>query len=160
MKRSPLKRTGRLPHRRAKPRPGTNIALRRAYKLANGACELTPLFPADYLPTEGGLQALVPWDGEPLDLHHVLPGRKDLWSNFIRVRRQIHTPWGHNYRQDLTVICLAIKARKDELNVEELESCLKPGVRLRDWVEALLPRLKFSISRKCHADLTQRLGAA
>jgi hypothetical protein len=140
-------------------RKGENLKLRTLYRQANYNCELSVLFPEGMVPAERGFTALVGHD-DPIHVHHIMPGRKDLWSNLLSVRMQIHTAWGHDrYPNDLRIVCLAMKARKGELDVPELESCLKQRTVLKEWVEAQLPKLRLPIGKRMHRELLDYLEA-
>lgn len=156
-RRSPIARKTRIRRRGKKPRPGTNLALRERYKRQHVTCELSALFPEDLLPTERGFQAIV-GHGDPIDAHHIFNHpRLDAWSNLICVRGQIHA-WGHDhYPNDFRIICLAVKARKGELDQCELQSCLKAGAVFSEWVEAQYEKLRLPIGRRFHKELMKHL---
>lgn len=118
MKRTELKRKKRLnPKGKMTSKKFQGQALQAAYKQQFNFCELTPWFRANFPQWE--------INQTQLDLHHIRkPGRKDAWSNLIRVCRSIHA-FDDSHPKEMAVVCLWWKMKKGGLdwNVKELDTC-------------------------------------
>lgn len=118
MKRSPIKRK-LVP---TNSRPADDLELRREYREKHKRCELLPILIEAGIEREmnGGKYIL---EGAKPDIHHILKSprqRFDLWSNLVACCRTVHD-WDDNGKAvELKLLCLELKRRKGELNIEEL----------------------------------------
>lgn len=108
-------------------------AIQVAYKQANERCELTPWFKRHFREW--------PITMEQLDVHHIRkPGRKDCWSNMIRVCRSIHS-FDDQHPNEMAVVSLWHKLRKGGMdwNMKELDLC---GVgTVAGWIDRIEPKI-------------------
>jgi hypothetical protein len=60
------------------------------------------------------------------DLHHICPASKraDVVTNILAVCRLAHN-WAHDHRADASVLAIAVKVRKGELDREEMSRILR-----------------------------------
>lgn len=137
-RKTPIKR-GRKPmakKSKTNSRKFQDSVLREAYRQNNPECELTPWFKANFT----SLQIV----DRSLDLHHIRKlGRKDCWSNFIRVARSIHE-WDAVRPVEMAIICIWTKWRKQEINWTELDKCGNGTVA--GWLGRHRPEIEVFVS--------------
>lgn len=58
----------------------------------------------------------------PSEVHHIFSVRRrwDLLSNIIHISHESHVSWCHAFPIDSRILCLLVKARKGELDHEEI----------------------------------------
>ncbi len=161
MKRSPLKRKGRLKAKRAKPRNHVNVKARRAYRADREHCEVSPHLWEKrdgkwvYLPAPDwgyGFKLPMPTN----DVHHIFPNCKhDVLSNLICTGRLAHS-YGHDHRADFTALCFWVKWRNGELDADETHSVT--GKHLVGYLEGLV--CEFEWGREKRDELLKHLKGA
>ena len=137
MKRTPLKRTtelkrgGKLRPKAKNPGKHRDLDMQAHYRRERDYCEvsnwLSRYWPEMY------------FRDDVLDLHHIVPGsgRKDYWTNMIRINRTFHRWLTDHDDFNGNIVCLGVKLLNNELELDKLRECR--GARLEWWLTRRTP---------------------
>lgn len=102
----------------------TNKALTDKYRRDNQVCELAW---CRWIPVRAG---------RPSEINHIFSvhRRWDLLSNIIHLSNPIHT-WFHRWPIEGRILCMLVKARKKELDPDEIKKA--SGFNPLGWLESV-----------------------
>lgn len=126
--------------------PHKDVALRREYLAENPYCELSPWLSKHV--RELGLEKVE----TACEVHHIFGGSRSRWDvffNMISVCRIAHDWCGRN-PTDQRVLCLYVKMRNCELDLDAFQECT--GMRLEGWLMIYVPTHPALLA--CHAELS------